>query len=278
MIQREGGIMDFFNSEAFEAVKGTVLEYGMKVILCIIFLLIGLKVIKVIVKRLHKLMEKKNVDKTVTKFASSMVNIVLKVLLVVALAGTLGVKETSFVAILGATGFAVGMALQGSLANFAAGIILLILRPIKIGDFVEVAGMTGTVSVIQVFSTELKTLDNKTVIIPNGNIIGSNIVNYSVEATRRVDFTFGVDYSADIKQVKELLLSVANAHELVLEDPGAFVGLSELGDSSVNFALRVWVNAADYWTVYFDIMETVKEKLDAENIGIPYPHIQIVKD
>jgi len=278
MVQREGGIMDFFKSEAFEAVKGTVLEYGLKVILCIVFLLIGLKVIKVIVKRIHKIMEKKDVDETVTKFASSMTNIVLKILLVVALAGTLGVKETSFVAILGATGFAIGMALQGSLANFAAGILLLVLRPIKIGDFVEVAGMTGSVSSIQVFSTELKTPDNKTIIIPNGNIIGSNIVNYSIEATRRVDFTFGVDYSADIKQVKEVLLSVANAHDLVLKDPGAFVGLSELGDSSVNFALRVWVNAADYWTVYFDIMETMKEKLDAENIGIPYPHIQIVKD
>lgn len=270
--------MDFFKSAAFEAVKGTVLEYGLKVILCIVFLLIGLKIIKVIVKRIHKLMEKNDVDKTVTKFTSSMVNIILKILLIIALAGTLGVKETSFVAILGAVGFAIGMALQGSLANFAAGIILLVLRPIKIGDFVEIAGVTGSVSSIQVFSTELKTVDNKTIIVPNGNIIGTNIVNYSIEATRRVDFTFGVDYSADIKQVKEALLSVANAHELVLEDPGVFVGLAELGDSSVNFALRVWVNATDYWTVYFDIMETMKEKLDAENIGIPYPHIQIVKD
>lgn len=270
--------MKFFESEAFEALKGTALEFAVNIVLCVLLLLIGLKVIKVIVKKLHKFMEKKGVDETVNNFASSMTKIVLKVLLVLALAGTLGIEATSFVAILGAVSFAIGMALQGSLANFAAGIILLILRPIKIGDFVEVSGMTGSVSKIQVFSTELKTPDNKTIIIPNGNIIGSNIVNYSLEENRRVDFTFGVDYSADIKQVKEVLYSVAKSHDLVLDDPDVFVGLAELGDSSVNFAVRVWVKAGDYWTVYFDIMEAMKNRLDAENIGIPYPHIQIVND
>ncbi|MCH4887283.1 mechanosensitive ion channel [Acidaminobacter sp. JC074] len=261
-----------------ETVKGLVVTYGMKVILCLLFLIIGLRVIKSIVKRVEKALDKRDIDKTVAKFAASMTNIVLKILLVIALAGTLGVKETSFVAVLGAAGFAIGMALQGSLGNFAAGVILLILRPIKIGDFVEVAGMTGSVSSIQVFSTELKTPDNKTIIIPNGSIIGSNIINYSVEPQRRVDFTFGVDYDADIKTVKELLVSTAKSHDLVLDDPDVFVGLAELGDSSINFVLRVWVNAPDYWTVFFDLNEQVKEKLDAANIGIPYPHIQVVND
>lgn len=267
-----------FEGLNLEALKEAIIANGIKVILCIVLLIVGFRVIKSIVKSIHKTMEKRGIDKTVTKFAESMANITLKVMLILALAGTLGVKETSFVAVLGAVGFAIGMALQGSLGNFAAGVILLILRPIKIGDFVEAAGMTGTVSLIQVFSTELKTPDNKTIIIPNGSIIGSNIVNYSVEATRRVDFTFGVDYDADIKQVKELLASTAKEHKLVLDDPDVFVGLAELGDSSINFALRVWVNAPDYWTVFFDLNEQIKEKLDAENIGIPYPHIQVVND
>jgi len=270
--------MSFFKSEAFEALKGTVVEFGMTVLLVIILLIVGLRVIKSIVKKVHNIMEKRGIDKTVVKFGESLTNIVLKVVLLAVIAGTLGIKETSFVALLGALGFAVGMALQGSLANFAAGIILLILRPIKIGDFVEIAGMTGSVSLIQVFSTELKTPDNKTIIIPNGNIIGSNIINYSSEATRRVDFTFGVDYSADIKKVKEVLYDVVSSHKLVLKDPDVFVGLIELGDSSINFVVRAWVNATDYWTVYFEVMEATKERLDAENIGIPYPHVQVVND
>ncbi len=267
-----------FSNINLDALKEMAITYGMKVLLCILLLIVGFSVIKRIVRKVHKVMDKRDVDKTVSNFAASLTNITLKVLLIVAIAGTLGVKETSFVAILGAISFAVGMALSGSLANFAAGVILLVLRPFKIGDFVEVAGMTGVVSAIQVFSTELKTPDNKTIIIPNGNIIGSNIVNYSVEETRRVDFTFGVDYEANIKEVKETLYEVAKAHELVLDDPDVFVGLAELGDSSINFALRVWVNAADYWTVFFDINEQMKEKLDEKKIGIPYPHIQIVKD
>lgn len=263
---------------SLEFIKELILTKGISVIICLILLLIGFKVIKIITKHTSSLMRKRKLDDTVTKFVTSLMNITLKVLLVISLAGTLGVKETSFVAVLGAVGFAVGMALQGSLSNFAAGVILLILRPIKVGDFVEVAGMTGSVHEIQVFSTILKTPDNKTIIIPNGSIVGSNIVNYSLEPQRRVDFTFGVDYDANIKQVKNVLYDVAKKHELILDDPDIFVGLAELGDSSINFVLRVWVNAPDYWTVYFDINEQMKERLDKEGIGIPYPHIQIVKE
>lgn len=262
----------------FEQITANILSYGLQVIVTIILLVIGLKIIKAVVNRVKKSMEKKDVDPTIIQFSTSLAGIILKILLVLALLATVGVEVTSFIAILGAASFAVGMALQGSLANFAAGVILLILRPFKVGDFVELNGLTGVVSSIQVFSTILKTPDNKTVIIPNGNIIGSNIINYSEEDQRRVDFTFGVDYGADIKKVKEVLYDVASSHKLVLKDPDVFIGLAELGDSSVNFAVRAWAKTADYWTVYFDVMEEMKLRLDAEGISIPYPHIQIVKE
>jgi small conductance mechanosensitive channel len=267
-----------FLKEGFDAIKGTIVEYGLLVIIAIVMLLVGLKVIKFIVKRVHRTMEKKGVDPTIVQFTESLLKIILKIALIIAMLSTVGFEVTSFVAVLGAAGFAVGMALQGTLSNFAAGVIILVLRPFKVGDFVELGGLTGTVNSITVFSTILKTPDNKTIIMPNGGIIGSNIINYSVEPQRRVDFTFGVDYSADIKTVKDVLYTVAKSHDKVLEDPDVFVGLAELGDSSVNFAVRVWVNAEDYWTVYFDIMEMMKNELDAKEIGIPYPHIQIVKE
>lgn len=276
IVINEGGIMDFIR-EGFDAIKGTIMEYGLLVIISIVVLFIGLRVIKVIVKRIKKMMLKKEVDTTIVEFTSSLVNVLLKVVLVIVLLATMGFDVMSFVAILGAVSFAIGMALQGSLANFAAGIVILVLRPFKVSDFVELNGLTGTVSNIQVFSTVLKTPDNKTIIIPNGNIIGSNIINYSIEKLRRVDFTFGVDYSADIQVVKAVLEDVAKSHDLVLDEPGIFVGLGELGDSSVNFTLRVWVEAPDYWTVFFDLNESMKVRLDKENIGIPYPHIQVVQ-
>lgn len=263
--------------DVLETIKDAAVDYGLKAIVFIVLLIVGLTVIKVIVKKLHNVLDKKQTDPTIVKFTCSMVRVSLKILLVIALLGTFGIGMTSFVAILGAASFAVGLALQGSLANFAAGVILLILRPFKVGDFVEVNGLMGTVSTIEIFSTILKTPDNKTIIIPNGGIVGSNITNFSIEPQRRVDFVFGVDYSADIKEVKTLLEKIATAHPLVLDDPGVFIGLSELGDSSVNFVLRAWANSADYWTVYFEIMESVKEALDAANIGIPYPHVQIVQ-
>lgn len=269
--------MDFIK-DGLDVIKGTIMEYGLLVIIAIVLLFVGLKVIKGVVKRIHKHMEKKNVDPTIVTFTSTLLNVGLKILLILALLSTMGFDVMSFVAILGAASFAIGMALQGSLSNFAAGVILLILRPFKVGDFVELNGLSGTVSGIQVFSTFLKTPDNKTIIIPNSNIIGTNIINYSIESKRRVDFKFGVDYSSDIKKVKEVLYEVAKNHELVLEDPDVFVGLVELGDSSINFVLRVWVEAPNYWKVYFEINETMKERLDAESIGIPYPHVQVVKD
>lgn len=263
--------------DILEIIKDVAIQYGLKAILFIVLLLVGLKAIKIISNKVDKILHKKAVDITIVKFTSSMLRIALKILLVVVLLSTFDIGVTSFVAILGAASFAVGLALQGSLANFAAGVILLILRPFKVGDFVEVNGLMGTVSTIEIFSTILKTPDNKTIIIPNGSIVGSNIVNYSIEAERRVDFLFGVDYSADIKQVKGLLESIAKKHPMVLDTPDTFVGLKDLSDSSIDFVLRVWVKSEDYWTVYFEIMEEVKEALDAENISIPYPHVQVVQ-
>ncbi len=250
---------------------------GIKVIVALVVLVIGFKIIKKVVDKVDVLMSKKNLDKTLIKFVTSLLNIGLKVLLILGLCQTVGIDITSFAVVLGAVGFALGMALQGTLSNFAAGVILIILKPYKIGDFVELNGLTGTVKQLEIFSTILNTVDNKVIIIPNGNILGTNIVNYSVEKTRRVDFTFGVGYEADIKEVKELLVRVASSHEKVLKDPAVFVGVSELADSSVNFALRVWVESADYWTVYFELMEQMKEELDKNNINIPYPHVQVVK-
>lgn len=267
-----------FIKEGFESIKGSIIQYGLKVILAVIILLVGLRVIKFIVKRVHKGMEKRDVDPTIVQFTESLLSIVLKIALVLALLKTVGFEVTSFVAVLGAASFALGLALQGSLSNFAAGVIILVLRPIRIGDYVEMAGTAGSVSSIKVFSTVLKTPDNKTIIIPNSGIISSNIVNYSLESQRRVDFLFGVEYDADIKQVKELLVKVASKHEMVLQDKDIFVGLSELADSSINFVLRVWVNAPDYWAVRFELMEQVKEALDEANIGIPYPHVQVVQE
>lgn len=262
----------------FEAIKLVVMQYAFQVIIGIILLYVGFKIVNGLCVKVDKIMHKRDVDVSIIKFSMSLMNMTLKVLVVLAILGTFDVKVTSFVAILGAASFAVGMALQGSLSNFAAGVLILVLRPFSIGDYVELSGTAGVVSSIQVFSTILKTLDNKTIIIPNGGIIGSNIVNYSLEENRRVDFVFGIDYSADIKTAKGVMEEVARGHEMVLKDPDVFVGVSELGDSSVNFVVRVWVKSADYWTVYFDINEAMKLRLDQENIGIPYPHIQIVKD
>ncbi|MEE4281082.1 MAG: mechanosensitive ion channel domain-containing protein, partial [Pseudomonadales bacterium] len=198
-------------------------------------------------------------------------SIALKALLFVLVVTQLGVKTSSLVAIIGAAGLAIGLALQGSLANFAGGVLILMFRPYKIGDFVDAQGISGTVSAIQIFNTIIKTPDNKVIIVPNGSISNGIITNFSAEETRRVDFVFGIGYNDDIAKTKETLKAIFAADERIFSDPEPFVVLSELADSSVNFTCRVWVNASDYWAVYFDTMEAVKLRFDAENISIPYP-------
>jgi len=182
---------------------------------------------------------------------------------------------TSFIALIGAAGLAVGMALSGSLQNFAGGVMILLFKPFKAGDFIEAQGYSGVVKEIQIFNTLLTTPDNKIVILPNGGLSGSSMVNYSALPTRRVDFSFGTGYNDDIDQAKEVLQKIIDSDTRILKDPEAFVAVGELADSSVNFTVRVWVNAADYWGVYFDMQEKVKKEFDANNLSIPYPQTDV---
>ena len=258
--------------------KIILMEYTPKVLMALAVLIIGLLIIKVFVNTTKKVLSKREVDITLQKFLLNLLNWVLKILLFITVVAKLGIETTSFAAILASAGLAIGLALQGSLANFAGGILIIIFKPIKIGDFIEAQGVSGSVKEIEIFTTKLNTTDNKEIIIPNGALSNGNIVNYSTEATRRVDFTFGVGYDSDIKKTKEVISRVINSHPLVLKEPAPAVNLSELADSSINFFTRGWVKKEDYWTVKFDILEQIKEALDAAGIEIPYPHsVQINK-
>ena len=188
-----------------------------------------------------------------------------------AVLGKLGIQTTSFIAVLGAAGLAIGLALQGSLSNFASGVMLVLFRPFKVGDYIEAGGTSGTVEEMLIFSTKMKTPDNKAVFVPNGSITGGTIVNYSAKDTRRVDLVFGVSYEDDISKVKQIIEEVLNADDRILKDPSPTVGLAELGDSSVNFVVRPWVSAADYWGVRFSLNEAMKLRFDQEGVSIPYP-------
>jgi small conductance mechanosensitive channel len=220
---------------------------------------------------MSKVMIKRGVDAMLASFMSSIAYILAAAFIVIAALGHLGIQTTSLVAIIGAAGLAIGLALQGSLANFASGVMIIAFRPFKVGDFVEAGGAVGVVEGIQIFSTQMKTGDNKTIIIPNANITNSNITNYSTKDTRRVDLVFGIGYDDDIKKAKQILEDIVTNDERILKDPAPVVAVSELADSSVNFIVRPWVNAADYWAVYWDLTETVKLVFDKEGISIPYP-------
>ncbi len=245
--------------------------YGPKFVLALVVLVVGFWIIKKVVALLGKGMEKNKVELTLKRFLESLVRIILKALLLISVASMIGIETTSFIAILGAAGLAIGLALQGSLANFAGGVLLLMFRPYKAGDFIETCGHMGTVNSIQIFTTILKTPDNKTIIIPNGPIANGSIVNFSTEATRRVDMEFGIGYDDDIDKAKSVLNRLIEADGRILQDPAPAVILGTLGASSVDFKMRVWVNAADYWGVFFDMQENVKKSFDAEGISIPFP-------
>ncbi|MFI1771863.1 mechanosensitive ion channel family protein [Thalassobellus citreus] len=248
------------------------LQYGLKIIGAIVIWIIGSWVIKKLIKTTKKLMSKKDYDESLQKFLLNLLSWILKIVLIVVVLGTMGVETTSFAAILAAAGLAIGMALQGSLGNFAGGVLIMIFKPIKIGDLIEAQGELGVVKEIEIFTTKLTGLSNREIIIPNGSLSNGNIINYTTEGTRRVDLTFGVSYDSDIKKTKEVLMNVLTSHPKVLKTPEPTVNVSELADSSVNFAVRPWCNAADYWDVYFDVTENVKEALDTAGIEIPYPH------
>jgi len=257
--------------ETIQKIYDLVMLYGIKVIAALAIFIVGRWVAKGFRKVAERLMEKRNVDPTITGFVGNLTYIALLVFVIIAALGQLGIQTTSFIAILGAAGLAIGLALQGSLANFAAGFLMLIFRPFKVGDYVEAAGVAGTVEVIQIFTTTLKTPDNKTVIIPNASVTGDNIVNWTVKGTRRVDMVFGIGYDDDIDKAKQIITDVLAKDERILNDPPTQIAVSELADSSVNFVARPWVNIADYWGVYFDAMENIKKAFDEAGVSIPYP-------
>lgn len=248
-----------------------VMQYGGQVLLAIITLLVGWWVIGRLTSAVLGLLVRRNVDPTLHGFLGALVGIGLRVLLLVSVAGMIGVETTSFIALIGAAGLAIGLALQGSLANFAGGMLIIMLRPFKVGEYIEAQGMGGTVDSIQIFHTVLKTPDNKTVVIPNGSLSNGNIINYSRQPTRRVDLNIGIDYGDDVKQAREILLRLARADARVFSDPEPVVWLVSLGDRSVNLSLRMWTNTADYWGVFWDIQEQAKETFDREGITIPFP-------
>ncbi len=252
-----------------------LMAYGPRFILALVVLIVGWWIIKAFVRGLRKAAERSEMEISLQRFLLSLVGIVLKVLLLVSVASMVGIATTSFVAIIGAAGLAVGLALQGSLANFAGGVLILMFKPFKVGDFIEAQGYMGTVDAIQVFNTILKTPDNKTIYIPNGSLSNGSITNFSTEPVRRVDMTFGIGYDDDIRKAKQVLQRLVEEDKRILKDPAPTIAVSELADSSVNFAVRVWCNAADYWGIYFDMQEKVKLTFDAEGISIPYPQTDV---
>lgn len=245
--------------------------YGIRVIAAIAILVFGRWIAMALCSLIKRLMTKSRVDETLTKFVGSLSYVALLAFVIIAALNQLGIQTASFIAVLGAAGLAVGLALQGSLSNFAAGVLMIIFKPFKAGDFIEGAGVAGTVEEIQIFTTQLKTPDNKTVIVPNSGMMGGVITNYSAKGTRRVDMLFGIGYEDDIDRARELILEVLSADERIFKDPEPFVAVKELADSSVNFVTRVWANADDYWNIYFDTTEAVKKRFDAEGISIPFP-------
>ena len=246
-------------------------EFGVNILAALAIFVIGRWVIKYLKNLILRVMENRGVDLTLAKFAANLTYVALLAFVIIAALGMLGIQTTSFIAVLGAAGLAVGLALQGSLSNFAAGVLMIIFKPFKVGDFIEGAGVAGVVEEIQIFTTQLATPDNKTIIIPNAKISADNIVNYTAKGTRRADMVFGIGYEDDIDKARDIITDILSKDERVLKDPAPQVAVSELADSSVNFVARAWVNAGDYWGVVFDVTETVKKRFDAEGISIPFP-------
>jgi len=234
-------------------------------------LIIGIWIAKRIKNIAGSVMEKRGVDPLLASFSSSIAHILIVVFVVIASLGQLGIQTTSLIAVLGAAGLAVGLALQGSLSNFASGVIIIALRPFKVGDFVEAGGVSGVVEGIQIFSTSMRTGDNKAIIVPNSAVTGGTITNFSAKDTRRVDLVFGIGYNDDIAKAKSILQRLVDEDDRILKDPATVIAVGELADNSVNFIVRPWTKSGDYWGVYWDLTEKVKLTFDKEGISIPYP-------
>lgn len=272
-------ISKFFESIDFSKLIDTIMEmgasFGVKLIEAVIVLLVGFKLVKVVKKFLRQSPKLSKLDAGLRTFLASASSILLYVLLIITVAMILGVPVTSFITILASCGVAIGLALQGSLSNLAGGIMILLFKPFKVGDFIEAAGETGTVNEISVMYTEILTLDNKRITIPNGSITNSVIENYSSEETRRVDLVFNTAYANDVEKVKEVIMGVIDKHPAALKTPEPFVRLSGHKESSLEYTVRIWCKSADYWDVYFDTMENVKKAFDENNIQIPYSQLDV---
>jgi small conductance mechanosensitive channel len=254
-----------------EEIIDLVLKHGTNVLLAILVLVLGLIAIRWITRGLVRMMKKANVNESLIPFLRSITSIILKVLLFISILSMVGIEMVSFVAILGAAGLAVGLALQGTLQNFAGGVMILLFKPYKVGDYIEAQGFAGSVKEIQIFNTILATPDNSKIVIPNSPLATQALRNYTAEPTRRIDFSFGIGYGDDIDKAKAVLMKLATTDERVLKDPEPMVAVEALADSSVNLKLRVWVNSGDYWSLFFDMTELVKKTFDKEGISIPFP-------
>lgn len=263
--------MEFDVAKLYEQGQELILNYGLRILTALLVLAIGRIVAGVVRKVISRSSGVEKVDSTVATFTANLSYITIMAFTVIAALGRVGVQTTSFVAVLGAAGLAIGLAFQGSLSNFAAGFLMILFKPFKVGDYIEGAGVAGTVKEIEVFTTTIMTVDNKKVIVPNSKITSDNIVNYTAEETRRVDMVFGIGYNDDIDKAKEVLNDIVKNFSGVLADPAPQIELSELADSSVNFIVRPWSKTADYWTVKFGITEEVKRRFDKEGISIPFP-------
>lgn len=258
---------------AINSLQELILPYLLNLVLAIITLIVGLWIVNKIISAVRKSLIKRNVDPSLVPFMSGIIKAILIVMLLISIAGMVGIETTSFIAVLGAAGLAIGLALQGSLANFAGGVLILILKPFKVGDVIEAQGVIAGVTEIQIFHTVLKSYDNKTIIIPNGPLYNNTIINYTTEPARKVEWVFGVSYDDDIDKVKQIIKEVVFTDERVMDRDTPFLKLAELADSSVNFKVRALVKQEDFWDIYFEKTEAIKKAFDANGISIPFPQL-----
>ncbi|EPZ7320094.1 small-conductance mechanosensitive channel MscS [Vibrio mimicus] len=252
-----------------------LIQYGVNIISAILILFVGNLIVKAVAGSVANILKKKEMDKAVVEFIHGLVRYTLFIIVLIAALSRIGVQTASVVAVIGAAGLAVGLALQGSLSNFAAGVLIVAFRPFKSGDYVEIGGVAGSVDAIQIFQTVLKSPDNKMVVVPNSAVIGSAITNYSRHETRRVDMVIGVSYKSDLQKTKRVLRETLEKDPRILKDPDMTIGVLTLADSSINFVVRPWCKTSDYWAVYFDSMQAIKEALDANGIEIPFPQMDV---
>ena len=267
--------MEFNWDQTLNFVQTKGLDFGINILIAIAIFYVGKFVVRMVVRGTRKVMRRQDVDRTLETFICNLLRMSLMVIVFIAAIGQLGIQTTSFIAIFGAAGLAVGLALQGSLSNFASGVLIVLFRPYRVGDFIEAAGIAGSVEGVQILTTILKTGDNKQIIVPNSQIMGSIITNYSSNETRRIDMVVGVSYDDNLDQVRSTLEELIAAEERIMKDPACMIAVSELADSSVNFVVRPWVKTSDYWAVRFDLTEAIKKRFDKEGISFPFPQREV---